>query len=378
MRWPRSDLESCYPARSSMNSRTARSGQRKGRLRFGPRSVVLAVLLVGALAEVGLSRLGFGNPRLVRGDAQRGYALIGAQTIRGPRGTTERINTAGFREREWSGLPPGRPLVVVLGHSLSYGVGVEVEQRWTNRFESSVRERGAPDACVLNLAVPGYALEQMLAVYDECVRPLAPDLLVVELDDASIRPMLSPKEPAALPLARWMRRSALFDFWQRKIVGPGGNQDLMRRALEDPGAAHNEPLWHAALERLEAVRAELGARGARLVFLHTPSARAAFVSEPPSARWSAWCAQRPDVLEIDCAASLRERMAPLAAEFALRGIDARRGSWRVDRLDASDFAQRDSACFFLDDPVHLTALGHEVVAARVAGAVAPLLAPLAR
>jgi hypothetical protein len=46
---------------------------------------------------------------------------------------------------------------------------------------------------------------------------------------------------------------------------------------------------------------------------------------------------------------------------------------RLAKLDPEDFDQRDSACFFLDDLQHLTALGHGLVGARMAEALAPLV-----
>jgi hypothetical protein len=288
------------------------------RLRVGPRSAVLLVLLAGALSELALARLGYGNPRLIRADERRGYALVGDQDIAGPHGTLERINVLGFRERDWSDSPTGRPLVVVLGHSVSYGVGVDAGERWTARLESSLRGGAAPGACVLDLAVPGYTLEQMRAVYDEVARALAPDVVVTELGDYSIRPMVRLEEPADFPLSRWIRRTALFDFWRRKLGRVRGGEEQTRQVLEDPSDAANDPLWDAAFARLDALREELGARGARLVLLHTPSAAGVFDRGAPRSRWHAWCAARPDVIEVDCAELLRERMAPLVAESSSR------------------------------------------------------------
>src|SRR5688500_6819246 len=91
--------------------------------------LLLVLLLVGAELFLGQVR-GYGNPRLVSPHAGAGYALVPDQSIRGPHDTREVINQRGFREREWSAAAGARPRVVVLGHSLSYGVGVEVEQAW--------------------------------------------------------------------------------------------------------------------------------------------------------------------------------------------------------------------------------------------------------
>ena len=344
------------------------------RRRLGPRTAVLLVVLAVASAELALARMGYGNPRLVRTDATRGYALVGEQVVQGPHGSEERINALGFRERDWRDAPPGRPLVVVLGHSVSYGVGVDAAERWTAQLEAALRAGAAPGACVLDLAVPGYTLEQMLAVQAEVARPLAPDVVVVELGDYSIRPMTRADEPEDYPLSRWIRRSALFDFWRRKRGVLRRDQGLVARVLEDPGAPEVEGLWQAAFARLEALREELSARGARLVLLHTPRATAALEPAAAPSRWSEWCAAHPDVLELDCAPALGARMRPLAEELARRGVDPRLPRGRLARLDPDDFERREDACFFLDDLQHLTPLGHGVVGAQVAAALAPLLA----
>lgn len=336
------------------------------------------MLALGAASEFVLTCMGYGNPRLVRTDERRGYALVGGQDIGASHGTVEHINRQGFRERDWGDAPPGRPLVVVLGHSVSYGVGVQAQQRWSARVESSLRAGAAHGACVLNLAIPGYTLEQMLAVYDEVARPMAPDVVVAELTAYSIRPMVRLDEPEDYPLSRWIRRTAVFDFWRRKVARVRRDEGLALAVIEDPSAAANDPLWSAAEERLEGLRAELAARGARLLVLHTPSAAAVFVPDAPPSRWSAWCAARPDVIEVDACADLRERMRPLTAELAARGIDPRMQRGRLAKLDPAEFAERDSACFFLDDLQHLTALGHELVGRRVAQALEPLLQPSGR
>lgn len=350
------------------------SAAARARRRIGPRAVVLLAVLGLVAAELLLARRGYGSERLVRADATRGYAIVGGQEIDGPYGTTERINAAGFRERDWSAEDPGRPLVVVLGHSVSYGVGVEAEERWTAHLEAGLRAGPAPRARVLDLAVPGYTLEQMLAVHAEAVRPLAPEVVVVEVGDYSARPMVRLSEPVDFPLAEWIRRTALYDFLYRRSGHVRTDDERMGPFLDDPDAEAHAHLWGEAFARLEGLRVELAERGARLVVLHTPLATRALGIEAEPSRWSAWCAAHPDVLEVDCSEDLRERMRPLAEELAAQGIDPRLERGRMARLEPDRFAQRASACFFLDDLQHLSPLGHEVVGARVTEALAPLLA----
>ena len=77
----------------------------------------------------------------------------------------------------------GRPRVLVLGHSVAYAVGVDAEYSWTQVLENELRAQGLERAEVLNLAVPGYTLEQMLAVWGEVGRALAPDLVLLNEEE---------------------------------------------------------------------------------------------------------------------------------------------------------------------------------------------------
>jgi lysophospholipase L1-like esterase len=86
-----------------------------------------------------------------------------------------RHNSLGFRGPEISvETPPGRIRVLVLGDSMTYGVGVEYEETY-----SAVLESLDPRLQVINTGVPGYCGEQELLVLEEFIERLAPDVVLV-------------------------------------------------------------------------------------------------------------------------------------------------------------------------------------------------------
>lgn len=74
-------------------------------------------------------------------------------------GVSLHISEQGLRsDRVYDQVPPpGVRRAVVLGDSFTFGHGVEVEQGWTARVESAM-----PDLELVNLAVTGYGVDQMV------------------------------------------------------------------------------------------------------------------------------------------------------------------------------------------------------------------------
>ena len=341
----------------------------------GPRGLVLLAVAALVATELYLQRAGYGNPRLIQAHATRGYALVPEQSIEAAHHTREHINSHGFRAREWSGNELGRPRVLVLGHSVAYAVGVDAEYSWTQVLENELRAQGLERAEVLNLAVPGYTLEQMLAVWDEVGRALAPDLVIAELSGYSVRPMVRTQEPVDFPLSRPIRRSALFDFYRRKLARVERDDAASERVLSDPHDVRNDPLWELAGERLEGLRAELASAGAQLVVLATPSMADVFDGAGEETRWGEWCAARPEVGFLSCTPALRAAMHELLGQLRARGIDPLMARGRLARLDPAELPAADTSCFFLDDLQHLTPRGHAVVAALVTAELLARLRP---
>ena len=86
-----------------------------------------------------------------------------------------RHNSLGFRGPEIAiEKPPGRTRVLVLGDSMTYGVGVEYEETF-----GAVLETLAPRLQVINTGVPGYCGEQQLLLLEEFIGRLSPDVVLV-------------------------------------------------------------------------------------------------------------------------------------------------------------------------------------------------------
>ncbi len=98
------------------------------------------------------------------------YELKPAVRERAYRATVT-TNSLGFRGPE---LDPEKPLVAVLGDSVTFGYGIEDAETMPAKLQELL-----PDFNVLNAAVPGYHMGQQLATYREKVMPLKPEALII-------------------------------------------------------------------------------------------------------------------------------------------------------------------------------------------------------
>ncbi len=80
-------------------------------------------------------------------------------------------NSLGFRSPE---VDPKKPLVAVLGDSITFGYGLEEEQSIPGKLQALL-----PSDFVLNAAVPGYNLLQEESLYKDHVLPLHPKAVIL-------------------------------------------------------------------------------------------------------------------------------------------------------------------------------------------------------
>ena len=347
-----------------------------GRWLRSPPGFVLVVLVVLGAVEAGLRLgLGYGNPRLVLPDDELGYRLQPGQVVQGPRGTTERINSKGYREREFSGPVPALsargPRIVVLGDSVSYGVGVDAAQTWPHQLERGLHAQGYQGAQVLCLSVPGYTAEQMLRTYARDGERLRPDVVAIELTSYSIRPMRQLSEPHQFPLANALRRTAVWDFLRRKHwARPGADGLRLEQAvLTSPHAPENEARWRLCESMLKDLARSLHARGALLVIVATPRLDLGLDPTREEPRWRDFAQASQGLLYVSAAQSLHARLKPLLAEFQRQGLQPST-AWKTERgLETALRASQSPACFLPGDSPHLDEIGHEVVAGCVLSAM---------
>ncbi len=90
-------------------------------------------------------------------------------------------NALGFRDEETTAArPPGTVRIVVLGDSVTFGWGVEVEQRFTDIVEArlAARAESGPRPQILNLALPGYEATHQYLVFERKALALQPDVVL--------------------------------------------------------------------------------------------------------------------------------------------------------------------------------------------------------
>lgn len=156
--------------------------------------VAIAALFV--LAEVTMRLALFGPPAILQAgqyhplerDLTEGVASRriryklkpGLRTIN--KGLSFTTNSAGFRGPEIAReKPAGVFRIAVLGNSSCMGSGVADDEVYSHRLESRFDRESPGTVEVLNLAVAGYSLPQMLASYEAFARPYRPDAVIVPL-----------------------------------------------------------------------------------------------------------------------------------------------------------------------------------------------------
>lgn len=88
-------------------------------------------------------------------------------------------NSLGFRERELAvPKPPGGRRVMVLGDSLTWGVGLAQEERYSNLLEQRLRADGI-EVEVLNFGLPGLSTVAELEVLRENMPEVRPDRIAI-------------------------------------------------------------------------------------------------------------------------------------------------------------------------------------------------------
>lgn len=116
-------------------------------------------------------------------DAGNGHVALrpgyrGTLEVEG-RTTTVAISSAGLRGPELRSKQPGERRVLVVGDSLVWGYGVEVDEALPARLEVALRDAGCGSAVTLNAGVPGYGSKHMAAHLGRLWRRLDADVAVV-------------------------------------------------------------------------------------------------------------------------------------------------------------------------------------------------------
>ncbi|MFN7972054.1 MAG: GDSL-type esterase/lipase family protein [Acidobacteriota bacterium] len=182
-----------------------------------------------------------------------------------------RTSSRGFRGDEvpW---PPGRPLVLCAGNSVTAGYGVTDFDSFPSVLERTLRAKpGLEDARVINAGVYGYSSEQGRVQLGRLVPELRPDVVVVEYginDDAkSLYPdaMLIGRGGSLARVRRALNASAAY----RALRAPLVRAKLRARAGDARREARVGPERYA--ENLREIAAIVRAGGGRTIYVAPPS-----------------------------------------------------------------------------------------------------------
>jgi hypothetical protein len=374
-------------------TRAAPSRARGSRIPRVGALVLATPILALAFGEAVLRARGFdplgaarrSSPPLVRRSTTPGleYELVPGASGAGW-GSEVRLSSAGMRDREYArSKPPGVRRVAVLGDSLTFGTGLSAEQTYPDVLEERLR---ADRVEVLNFGVGGYDVADDAAVLEHAALAYEPDLVLVGycVNDVGVHSVnlesLEGHERFSSPLyrlrvAQWLAREAerrRTDDWSERVNRPdeftrrfdgrlspiGGDAELERiRATiaEHAARAAGDPFlgWYADREKLARLRWALR----RIAELARSSGADVLVVFLPY----------PAALELPQAyASVRELVA---RECELAGV-AFDDPW-------PEFAGMEAGELHLNlaESLHVSALAHAKLAARLEPLVRAALAP---
>jgi lysophospholipase L1-like esterase len=310
-------------------------------------ALLLAEGLVRVLAPQAVTPLlaGIGPDGMVRSDARLGWVWTPGYRGRGFRDTIVEIDSIGLRDHEYGPKRAGEIRILSLGDSFAFGTGVELDETYAKVLERLLRAR-FPDlsVAVINAGVVGWSQQQMIRALPALRAALAPDLVVATfvagndvLENALFEARLA--EGVKTPLGPVARRSHA--------------ARLLLRALHPLTRVFGNRSTANIAETVELI-VQLPAAAAVPTVLVVIPAR-----HQLRARHWAGAALLEGFL-------CRQNRAVMAA-------CARTGMRCVDTTDA--LADRDATepVMFADD-AHTNALGHAIIAERVAETVAPLVA----
>jgi len=367
---------------------------------IGPRTLAFVLVLLGL--EWIASTAGFGQWTVMEQTERLGWRMLPDQdALSRELDVHEHINAWGFRDREWEPPPvgpDGEPVrdetllrVAIVGNSITYGMGVPIEQTFGRVLERRLAERlraaGDPRrVLVMNFSVQGYVFEQMARVYEDVIDPFEPDVLVVPHHPHDVAPMPPAADDPDYDFRTLVLRTALYDWLNRHVIDrwipPVRPPRAAREArlayveLEEglrrkPFAREYERQWRRYFERLEEIRRDVAADGGELALVALPRWLEMINDRVvrSDARIRPWARSRrgadpPGVVPVaDPREAFEAAMAELVAEIERRRVDVA-GTIdlraRLRRLGVTLEHAGDN-CFLMYDLGHYSVRGHALI-----------------
>jgi lysophospholipase L1-like esterase len=129
------------------------------------------------------------------------------------------INRYGMRDKERTVAKiPGTMRIATIGDSITYGYGIEADERFVHHIERTLAAKASTSVEVLNFGVPGYNIVQSVARLEVDGLQFDPDLVLLCLVDNDLLPRLPILGPgdSPSPMAHFM----IGRFWLRAFASP--------------------------------------------------------------------------------------------------------------------------------------------------------------
>ena len=170
----------------------------------------------------------------------------------------QRINHLGFREREFS-IPKkrGNFRIAVIGDSLTYGQGVDEDERFSNLLESKLR-KFYDGVEVLNFGRPGAETGDHVVILKDVVTKIAPDFILLQwfINDVEGMGGMARQRPMRLipsdRLSSWLHQnSALFFLLNQQWVALQGSLGLVENYPDYMVRKFGNPTNHESQRAVE-------------------------------------------------------------------------------------------------------------------------------
>jgi lysophospholipase L1-like esterase len=148
-----------------------------------------------------------------------------------------RINSQGFRDREYSVTKSADCLrIAIVGDSVTFGVGVDIENTFVKQAERLLRSRCKKKIEVMNFGASGASTINELELIERKVLLYKPDLIILEMDpnDGEVIKQIKKVDPfldsliircknSKLELSQWLKSKLEFYkyYRYRKAFAPG-------------------------------------------------------------------------------------------------------------------------------------------------------------
>ena len=266
-------------------------------------------------------------------------------------------NSLGFRDGEFN-VDPSKKQIVVLGDSVVFGKGVTQEERFT-----SLLQKEMPNTQIFNLGLQGCTAECMAKLWDQYVTKLQPDMLIIQasgndLDQILYKESMEQRLPGLQLKSLELIQHSWLAQWFLYLRGADKvelQMESAKQAVINKQRSFIEGMYQSAAKR-----------GIDIAIVNLPYAYGYYYGD----HMTELCTVDTCKPEIRIDLSTYQQVRDQASK-PIRSHSPDFVSKTADQMSLSEdelaivFPERD--CFF--DVVHLSPLGHAVVADQLVNAL---------